>query len=66
MDQNKASTPGMNVSNLPNESVQQNAIASSNPSNTGIAGLPEVDQSDLIHIVKILQKYNFKVIQKTI
>lgn len=61
MDQNKASIPGISVSNLQNESVQQNTIAS-NPSTTGVAGLPEVDQSDLIHIVKILQKYNFKVI----
>lgn len=59
MDQSKASTPVMNVYNLQNDSVQQNTIAS-NPSTTGIAGLPEVDQSDLIHIVKILQKYNFK------
>ncbi len=55
MDQTKITTPIMNMSNLQNESTQQSTIT------TGIAGLPEVDQSDLIHIVKILQKYNFKV-----
>ncbi len=77
MDTSKVASPAPSlISNQQNENQQLQTSASVNsttstnntsaiaPGNlTGTAsGLSEVDQTDLIHIVKILQKYNFKVI----
>ena len=46
-------------SNFSNDNAQHNVNAQNNLSS--INGLSDVDQTDLIQIVKILQKYNFKV-----
>ena len=46
--------------NFSNDSAQHNVNAQSN-NLSSINGLSDVDQTDLIQIVKILQKYNFKV-----
>ncbi len=64
MDHLKLNTPvttGLNASSQQADQPQQHNV-SQTPAASGIAGLAEINQSDLIHIVKILQKYNFKVI----
>jgi len=68
MEHSKLNTPvatGLNPTQQQVENPQQQN-APQTPVASGIAGLAEIDQSDLIHIVKILQKYNFKVITRLI
>lgn len=67
MDSSKVASPapGIIINQQSENVLPQNTPSVNNPSAnnpTGPAtGLSEVDQTDLIHIVKILQKYNFKV-----
>lgn len=61
MDQLKVPTPTSSLnstSNIQNETNNQNS--STDPTSSCISSMPEIDQTDLIHIVKILQKYNLK------
>ena len=73
MDSSKVASPAPGL--IPNQQNDMNVhpqnpvpvnnstgIPTGNSAGVASVGLSEVDQTDLIHIVKILQKYNFKVL----